>query len=307
MPIKQWTAKAPGSTILFGEHAVLAGFGAIVYAVNAHITIHFEAEDTEIITIHSALGSVRLNRNHPVITYPLQFATATICSNPPQTGGTFTIQSEFPATIGLGSSAAVTVAMLGLLYAIRHEEINKAALLVEAVKVIRAVQGSGSGADVAASVFGNCVFYTGSTQAVYPVKVPTLPLSLHYCGYKTPTAEVISAVQQQWSGREFALQALYQNMSVITQAAKHDLNRENCDNLAEYINNYHHLLVQLGVEDWGLQQLRAKLFAQGSQAVKISGSGRGDCLLALGYDGDISAQSLPLQVSEKGLEIQYTR
>ena len=66
------------------------------------------------------------------------------------------------------------------------------------LSIIRQVQGIGSGADVAAVVYGGVVSYH-----MQPLKIQVtehLPnLYLIYCGYKTPTATVVKQINKQES------------------------------------------------------------------------------------------------------------
>ena len=45
--------RVPGSVMLFGEHAVLAGYPAIVTAIEQYVTIHVTLREDDRIVIHS--------------------------------------------------------------------------------------------------------------------------------------------------------------------------------------------------------------------------------------------------------------
>merc|ERR1711865_1201575 len=74
--------------------------------------------------------------------------------------------------LGLGSSAAVTVATLGLLHELTNQEAtapllkSKVRLHTAALKLTRQLQGRGSGADLAASLHGGLLGYQLPPEAI---------------------------------------------------------------------------------------------------------------------------------------------
>ena len=82
------------------------------------------------------------------------------------------IRSEMSHQMGLGSSAAVTVATLAALAGAQGQVPAPECLLECGTKIIRKVQGGvGSGADVAASTYGGCLRFFAETLEV--VKLST--------------------------------------------------------------------------------------------------------------------------------------
>ena len=74
------------------------------------------------------------------------------------------------------------------------------------------------------------------------------------------------------------------------------------------MNNYQGLMDALGVSDKSISDMVYSLRQSDRiQGVKISGSGLGDCVLALGNDENISIpyEQIPVAVSEDGVIIEY--
>ncbi len=294
--------QAPGSAIVFGEHSVLNGFPAIVAAVDQWIKVHFlvDKQSTKI-TIDSALGAHSVDLKKPNRNYPpcLNFVCVAIEHCPPPFGGRLSIEAEFPDNIGLGSSATVCVATLACMHKANNTPIDRNALLKQSINVIHSIQKIGSGADALAAINGNMLLF--DPQTLQCQKLPNIEgLSLHYCGYKTKTAKVVQHVSKLWQGKEEKLKRLYEKMGALTESIKANIN--NPEHLTKAINTYHHLLIELGVEDETLQRLRQKLLQQGASAVKISGSGLGDCLLAFNHPMKEKKQdAFTLKIASKGL------
>src|SRR5262249_5978871 len=155
---------------VLGEYAVLDGAPAVVAAINRFVEVELELHPSDATTRISApdLGALAVfpAAKPPAIAGPLRFALAAyhagIRRSPhlAQAGMTIAITSRLGAAaqpkMGVGSSAAVTTAVLGALLAAggdnRLAERPSDGLFAAALEAHRAAQhGAGSGADVAAS------------------------------------------------------------------------------------------------------------------------------------------------------------
>lgn len=157
--MKAATARVPGKMILFGEYAVLHGGLAVVAAVDRYATcVVIPADHVQITGV--GLGSVDLRAPDDG---RLPFARRLLATHPaPQ--GHYTIDTrafgdaEAPGgwtKLGLGSSAASTVALARA----ADPSADPWQIYRRAQGAHRAVQGTGSGADIAASAFGGVLAY----------------------------------------------------------------------------------------------------------------------------------------------------
>lgn len=279
----QLTASAPGSIMVTGEHAVVYGAPAIVCAVAARVRIYLRSRTDRRILIHSALADHATNldtlADHP----KLRFILAALRQAPPVCGLELDIVSDIDPTLGLGSSAAVTATLTALLARLRGDAFDLLALHRAAHRTILAVQQRGSGADLAASLAGGMVAYTPATDAV-PTRISALPLpptglSLRYAGYKTPTAEVLAQIAVRAAAEPLRYQDLYARMGENSAATIAAISRGDWAEGYRLLNDYQHLLEELGVCD-AVQAAHLAAARPHAHAVKISGSGLGDCILA---------------------------
>ncbi|OAJ35482.1 mevalonate kinase family protein [Piscirickettsia salmonis] len=335
---------APGSTLLLGEHAVLAGETALVCALDKRIFVTLQPRDDQSISINSELGHYQCPlsaftqpktkaqlqdqlKNSPAkfrfVLAAIQQASQ-VNNNKLQLGFDLTIRADFKATVGFGSSAAVSVAVLGAL--MRHtqqkqqeqQEINRNSLFNLAYQAIHAAQNNqGSGADVAASVYGGIVHYQpqlSSRHAQRQLRIQTLNPKFHYphihliySGYKTPTPIVIAHVAEQFKNKSNELMAIYQAIGQCTQQGLKALTNntdviEELTTLATAMTTQQALMTKLGVNNDTLQSIIDHLTTDSNiVAAKISGSGLGDCIIALSHTA-----TPPLLTAEHAAQgIQY--
>jgi mevalonate kinase len=295
LPLK-WQSIAPANSMLLGEHSVVYGHPAIACALDQFMHIDWQSRPDNEIHIHSALAEhsttiqnllTQEQAIHPQLKFVCQALAAFAESLP--FGLTMRIRSEFSSTIGLGSSAAVLAAMLSGLNQITKQQKSTVELFAIGHAIILKIQGRGSGTDLAASLSGGVIYFQPHSDQ-QPLEIKSLtqlnqdfPVTLIYAGYKTPTAEVLGVVAQQWQSRPAELAALYQEMGQTTQAAFKALQQQNLALLYNLFKTYQALMTKLGVSDATLSLLIEAMSACPTiQAAKISGSGLGDCVIGLG-------------------------
>lgn len=283
-----YQSTAPGSAMVMGEHAVLRGYGAIVVALNCSLTATVELRQDDQIHLYSdSLGKYQTSLSQLTVHKPWQFVLQCLVNVKLPQGVNLTIHSNMSHEQGLGSSAAVTVATLAALWDSLKIRWDKPQLFKQARQIIRAVQGRGSGADVAASVYGGVLYYQAEpTDNIIPLQ-KALPLRLLYSGAKVPTVTVIQQVNKTEARAPDKLAALWQNMAQCTEAAKEAILNEDWGSLGLLCNDYHHYMNVLGVSNLHLNELCDYLRHQPQVwGSKISGSGLGDSVLAIGEPED---------------------
>lgn len=291
--------------MMLGEHAVLHGYRALVGAINRRITVTLVPSSDGMLRIASSLGEYCASLNclveHPSFRFILDAARRYVEYMP--SGLELKIDSEFSADIGFGSSAAVTVATHAALYKwVFGEEPSPEKLFSTSLKTVHSVQGRGSGADLAAAVFGGCVAYTTAPD-FEPVEI-TLPLTAVYCGYKTPTVEVISRVEEMRAEEPDTYKRIYEEIDSTVSEAIERLEQRDWSGFGEILNRNQKLMTQMGVNTPELQQIvEALQLSPEILGAKISGSGLGDCAIGVGC-ADLSDLDYPvyhLQITSPGI------
>lgn len=293
----KWFSRAPANIMLLGEHSVVYGHPALACAIDQFMEIEWQATNDDLICIQSALADYSFSLQelretpekveHTQLRFVIEALKAFADSLPH--GLQIEIRSEFSATIGFGSSAAVLAAMLDGLNALCQTNLDRNALFALGHQIILKIQGRGSGTDLAASLSGGILYFQPAINGKAAI-LETLPaqltqslqLTLLYSGYKTPTAEVLRQVAANWQQQPGLLKNLYDLMGETTQSAYAALQRQDWATFFRLNNVYQGLMDALGVNDAVLSQLVYGLRClEGMGSAKISGSGLGDCVLGL--------------------------
>lgn len=306
-----FVARAPGKLFLLGEYAVLDGCPAVVAAIDRHVEVGVECTPcgARVRISAPACAAADFPTLHPpAIEGPLRFVIAAFsaalsrCPEIGHHGWSLKIASTMTGPdgtkIGCGSSAAVTTASVAALLAAARTEVGRDDLFAIALDAHRAAQeGVGSGADVAASVYGGVVLFQPrqrSLPAVAPLRLPSDSQLL--AAWSGESASTVSLVKQYLAAGNDATAArtafLYASRTYV-DAFVRDLAHDRLSHVA--IDGNGAALARLG-ERLGLSVVTprlARLVAIAQRhgaAAKISGAGSGDCGIALTRNATAAAE-----------------
>ncbi|MEM7154947.1 MAG: hydroxymethylglutaryl-CoA reductase, degradative [Myxococcota bacterium] len=181
------SVSAPGKAFLIGEYAVLEGAPSIVTAVDVRAIAHAPRGDAR-----PQISSVVQCAHRRVTAYLQEVGQ----EYPYVDTGRFYLGSR---KLGLGSSAAVTAAVVGYHLAAngldpRDPAIQQDALAIAIAAHSEAQGGGGSGGDVAAAVLGGTLhFEQGKATPVTPL--PGLHLGFVDSGYAAITSDLVRRVR----------------------------------------------------------------------------------------------------------------
>ncbi len=278
MPVSGIRARAPGKLFLSGEYAVLQGAPAIACAIGRHVEASFLSGDT---TEDAEATRWRQAARGLLLRYGLDPAPA----GRPLEIDSRALYSAGGIKFGFGSSAAVAVAVSGLLLAAQDRLARSADRLRIADELHRALQGpGGSGVDVAASLHGGVIAVEGDR-----VESLRWPEGLHceviFTGRDADTAHAIGRFHEALRGGE---RAAVKELCVAADAVRRAWNRGADRVLAavqEYAAVWRKLDRSAGLGVFSREHLRLESLARAADCVyKPSGSGGGDCGLAFSTD-----------------------
>ena len=300
-------ASAPGTLMLLGEHAVLQGAKALVLAVDKRIRVRLSPQSARMVRIDSALGSYESSLDLLREDERFRFVLAAIGQFKERvpSGFSLTIDSDFSHQLGLGSSAAVTVAVLAVLNYWLEQRCDPQQLFAHARRAMLEVQGRGSGADLAAAIEGGLVTYQQQGEWQGIAELPEV--GLYYSGYKLKTPLVLQRVAAASERLPLLYEELYRLMGLCAEQACEAAKNADWPQLGRLMNIYQGLMDALGVNDAKLSEMVYTL-RQSDRVLgaKISGSGLGDCVISLGIpEQSLDFEAIPIKVGRQGVEVDY--
>lgn len=305
----------PGSLMLFGEHAVLHGKMGVVATINAWLQIELIPNNSHNINIYSSFGNINLNINNlnniktNVINWEFVLTSIKIFNLHQTINQGFDLiitNKNLKLSSGFGSSAAVVVGVLVNLNRFFDIKNLKQNLFKQALHIVHEVQdGLGSGADIAASIYGGIISIKDGV--IQKVLKKTFDLTAIYCGYKTKTADVIKIVNNKIAEHKKLYDYIFTSMNNCSKLALIAIQQDNLYMLGKIMNIAHGLMSGLGVVDNKLDQLACTLRAQDAiYGSKISGAGLGDCVIGLGtlttklFKEDMIESQFTLEIVKQG-------
>ncbi len=279
------TASAPGKIILFGEHAVVYGRPALavpVKQVQATATVREDARggvwvEAPNIGLSAPLADLALDQ--PLAAVIRSVFSALGVSRPPNC--TVYVQSTIPVASGLGSGAAVSVAVIRALAVflgrpLADEQVN--ALAFEAEKLHH---GTPSGIDNTVVTYGRPVYFTqGRPIKTFRVGAP-FTLAIGDTGVAAPTKEAVGAVRALWQAEPARWEKVFDQIGEIVWEARQAIERGDLAELGRRMDANHALLQSLTVSSPDLDRLVEAARGAGALGAKMSGGGRGGNMIAL--------------------------
>ena len=278
------TASACGKAILLGEHAVVYGRPAIAIPVP-------DLRATAIVIPHEDglwIDAPDLGKRYPVdlthIDDPLALAVRLALEHVQATAQQHfivRIESGLPVGRGLGSSAAVSAAIVRAVARHFGRELAPAEVsaLVYETEVLQ--HGTPSGIDNTVIAYEQPVYFVrGQPIERFVVREP-LHLVLGDTGVMTPTRETVGDVRAAWEQDRDYYEGLFDTIGAVVDEARAAIARGDLEELGRLMDENHALLRDLGVSSPELDRLVAAARNAGALGAKLSGGGRGGHMLAL--------------------------
>lgn len=307
------TCSAPGKVYLFGEHAVVYGEPAIACAINLRVSTSVELESSGRIRIDAM--DRRRNCPNEEVKYACCAAHVMKRLFDIDFGARISIQSQLPPRQGLGSSAAVTVSTIKALAECLDIDLNNEEVAKLSHQVESTVQGRASPADTYVSSTGGVVLIDqAQTSHLSPLNIP---LVIGATGTERLTRDVITSVAKMKEKYPAPVEDVLSAIGDVTRLGKQKLAEEDFVGLGELMNINQGLLESIGVSDKVLSRLVYAARAAGALGAKITGAGRGGCIIAIANNGNVAevsravktndAQVLNAAFSDLGLHIDEAR
>lgn len=292
-------ASAPAKIILFGEHFVLYNQPAILASINKRIKIdsRIVLENKNIIRIEtndfgkktyplSILKNTNQNRYNDFF-YPIIYILKKILQESEKTEGIeIKIESEIPYGVGLGSSAALSVAAVAAIYGLINRHSKKKEILELAIETEKIIHRNSSGADCVISTYGGLMYYQKNSNVRQLKYSKKLNFIITNTGLKHSTGELVSIVERFRQNNFATFIELSNNVTNICNNAIEALKEGNTLKLGKLMNENQTLLEQIGVSNKEINKIIETSLNYGAIGSKLTGAGGGGCILSIIHQED---------------------
>jgi mevalonate kinase len=261
-----------GKVILLGEHSVVYGYPALAGPLSQGVTARGVPSKKCQLALPATLS--RAQRN--VLTQAFQRAAQAVGEPKVKV----TLDPELPLSMGLGSSAALSVATARVLL----QAAGKACTPKEAARVAWEMEqefhGTPSGVDHTTSAEEKLILYrrvpgrSVVTGRAREVKSPrALKVVVALVGERSPTKVTVGALRERQARWPTRYQRLFAHIGKLATEAARAVEAGDLEALGDAMNVNHGLLSALGLSSPSLEDMVYRLRALGALGAKFTGAG----------------------------------
>jgi len=278
-------ASAPGKVILFGEHAVVYGRAALavpVTQIRAEVEVQASPRrgiwiDAPDIQLNAELHSLPPDHPLAVLLHNLLFAL----SIDPYPDLTIRVSSTIPIAAGLGSGAAISVALIRAFASALDRSLTDEQVSAYAFEIEKLHHGTPSGIDNTVVACGRPVYFVkGRPIEMLRVREP-FTIVIGHTGIPAPTRESVADVRRLWESNPAAWDVVFDGIQALAHMAREAIETGRWRHLGPLMNENHTLLQRLTVSSPQLDHLVDAARQGGALGAKLSGGGRGGNMIAL--------------------------
>jgi len=291
MPASETPAgSAHAKAILIGEHAAVYGHPAIALPITPLRTV---AE------VHRSPGPLRLNsagRSLAVSELPGRFASVGVAATTaleffglPPADLEIAVRSGIPPQAGLGASAAAANAIVEAVRSYAGLALDEADRfeLVQAAE--RVAHGNPSGIDAYAARALEPFLFAAGVASPLPLGAP-VRFVVADTGVRASTDEAVTGVRQLVDTDPDHGSALLARLGELTREAAGNLEHGRLSDFGKRLSIAQEILTELGVGHPAIDRLVTAAESAGAAGAKLTGAGRGGCVIAVTGDADQAQQ-----------------
>ncbi len=271
--------RAPGKVILLGEHAVVYGQPALAAALPLGVTVRATRREAGGVVLRSGQEDERVREAAQLVARACGVGAVEL-----------ELEGELPVGSGLGSSAALSVALVRALGGPRSGE--EAFALAQKCEAI--FHGTSSGVDVAVSLAGGLLrFQRGEPPAVEPLRAPRkLPLVLGLTGKARRTSTNVGSLKRLVEADRQRYWPKVERLGALAEAGVRDVEAGALEALGARMDEAHRLLSECELSSPELDAIVRAAKAAGALGAKLTGAGGGGAAIALCEDMAKVAQAI---------------
>ncbi|MBI2133451.1 mevalonate kinase [Candidatus Woesearchaeota archaeon] len=269
--MKTCQADACGKVILFGEHSVVYGYPAIAMPL-MNIRLKATVAKTDSDKIEEPDLEIREKLVQTIETARQLLGINCRIS--------LKITSQIPIGAGLGSSAALNVAVTRALAKLEGMKRTAAQTAATAFEMEKIYHGTPSGIDTTVSSNEKPIYFIKGQNPDF-IAAKQISLVIANTGTRAPTKQVVAEVREKREKDTGKYDQIMAEIGEISGNARQCLQEGNVKMIGTLMNRNQKLLEQLGVSSPELNRLIATATDNGALGAKLSGAGKGGCIVAV--------------------------
>jgi len=282
-PQKVAVGRAHSKLILIGEHAVVYGQPAIAFP--------FKQIEVKVIVKNIEGNTIRIESpfyQGPLEQIPEKMEGLGDCIlqtlkvlEQKTSGLEIQISSSIPIGRGLGSSAAIAIALVRGLFAFFNQELSNSQLMTLVERAETFAHGTPSGIDMMAASSANPIWF----QKQHVVEHVKIGAPFHFVvadsGRVGDTYAAVKSIRDKYEIKPEKIEESITLLGKLALEVRQGLAAGDSQQVGDKLNQAQQHLALLGVSDPGLDGLVDTARTAGAIAAKLTGGGRGGCILAL--------------------------
>lgn len=289
------TGTAAGKVILLGEHAVVYGKHALAIPINEAVTATVSPGAADLTVtipewdVHEAVASDTSGVGAAVrlILRELGIGAGDYAIN---------VHTILPRAMGLGSSAAIAVAITRAFDAALDLGLDDARVNAVAFACEELAHGTPSGVDNTIATYAAPMLFRNadSLQAEQLTLTQPAPIVIGCSTRPGLTKQLVAAVRERRNRNPERYDALFDEIDTLSVAGAKALQAADFEELGALMNICHGLLNAIGVSTPELETMVSIARAAGAAGAKLTGAGGGGSIVAL-CPGDVAGVAAALQ------------
>ncbi|UCE04964.1 MAG: mevalonate kinase [bacterium] len=295
-------ATASAKVILFGEHAVVYGQPAVAIPL---LDVKASAEvalDPSISTPLVEAKDLRIKTTLNKQSYPdairhiikaIELVNEKVVKLP-ASGWRLTIWSKIPMATGLGSSAAISIAVLRALIKSMNKIVLSRDLIKYSFELEKIHHGTPSGIDNTVISVEKPILFRKDKEPV-AINAKRMFFIIGDTGIGKSTADVVSQVAEARDKNIEYYDSIFDKIGFISRVGARALQDGDVSKLGRLMDENQSLLEKINVSSPELERLIKEAKLKGALGAKLCGAGQGGCMVAITKDGttaNIIAKSL---------------
>lgn len=285
--------------MLLGEHAGVYGHPCLVTAIDRQMSASVARVQDQVLQVETSFLD---GRESPVDPYSkslsevdssahgsdfIEAAVGRFLQKYPLQDGGLRIKTapKEDAVFGFGARNASIVAIVRALSELLDIQLPQEEIFRLSFQAVLDLQrGKGSGFDVAAATYGGTLYYRREGPIITSLDIPSLPLIIAYSGAKSDAVALMNAVEALRTRSPSRITQILAQIGQVVEKTRIALEQGDLRRVGKLMDANQELLEALEVSSPKLDTMISCARKAGAYGAKLSGAGRGDCVIVVAPD-----------------------